>query len=117
MRDSAIVSAKGARRWQMGHPWIFRSDVTSRPESPAGVVHVRERSGRPLGSALWSPASEISLRMIDRDPRVPIDARWWRARLERAIERRGDVGRTRSAYRLVHGEGDGCPSLICDRYD
>src|ERR1041384_5665136 len=103
MGDSAIVSAKGAKRWQQGHPWIFRSDVTARPDSAAGAVAVRERSGRPLGWALWSPASEISLRMIERDPRATIDAGWWRARLERAIERRDDVARTSSAYRLRAG--------------
>jgi len=87
------------------------------PSGPAGAVAVRDRTGRPLGWALWSPASEISLRLIDRDPKATIDTHWWRARLERAIARRADVAKTSNAYRLVHGEGDGCPSLICDRYD
>ena len=33
MYDLAVVSAKGARRWQLGHPWIYRSDVVQRPSS------------------------------------------------------------------------------------
>src|SRR5439155_3595277 len=41
----------------------------------------------------------------------------WRARLDAAIARRQPIESESSAYRLVHGEGDGCPSLICDRYD
>ena len=65
--DVAAVSAKGARRWQQGHPWIYRSDVTARPATPAGAVRVVDQRGKPIGVALWSPASEISLRMLDRD--------------------------------------------------
>lgn len=73
--------------------------------------------GRPLGWALWSPRSEIALRMVDRDPDQQIDARWWRARIAAAVERRHGVSADATAYRVVHGEGDGMPSLICDHYD
>lgn len=111
----AVVSAKGALRWRTGHPWIFRSDLIERPATPPGVVAVHERSGQLLGQALWSPASEISLRLLDRDPAATIDQAWWRNRLSRAITRRNGIDA--SACRLVHGEGDGLPSLVVDRYD
>src|SRR5437867_11192893 len=117
MQDVAVVNAKGRARWDRGHPWIYRSDVTRRPETGAGVVCVQDSRGKPIGSALWSPASEISLRLLDRDARVPIDAPWWRHRVMEAIARRAPVAALTNAYRLVHGEADGCPSLICDRYD
>ena len=117
MYDVAVVSPKGARRWQAGHPWIYRSDVTTRPTSPPGAVCVRDHRGKPIGVALWSPASEISLRMVDLDPRAELDANWWRQRLGHAIDRRAPLRPIASAYRLVHGEGDACPSLVCDRYD
>jgi 23S rRNA (cytosine1962-C5)-methyltransferase len=117
MPDVAIVSAKGAYRWQHGHPWIFRSDVTQRPATPAGAVRVNDHRGRSLGWGLWSPTSEISLRMLERDVSAPITRAWWRARLTAAIERRRPLEGRTTAFRLVHGEGDGCPSLICDRYD
>jgi 23S rRNA (cytosine1962-C5)-methyltransferase len=113
----AVVNAKGAKRWQHGHPWIYRSDVVRRPEVPAGAVTVTAQNGRPLGTALWSPASEISLRLVDAAPDVALDAAWWRARLGRAIARRAPLEGLASAYRLVHGEGDGLPSLVVDRYD
>ncbi len=115
--DEAVVAAKGARRWEQGHPWIYRSDVTRRPTAPAGVVHVRDARGKPLGLALWSPRSEISLRLLDRDPRARIDASWWRERLAACVARRTAIAEDASAYRLVHGEGDGLPSFVCDRYD
>jgi 23S rRNA (cytosine1962-C5)-methyltransferase len=115
--DVAAVTAKGARRWQQGHPWIYRSDVARRPQSAAGAVRVEDHRGKPIGTALWSPASEISLRMVDRDPRAILDGAWWLHRLRAAVQRRDPLGSAGTAYRLVHGEGDGCPSLSCDRYD
>ena len=65
---TAIVSARGAQRWNAGHPWIFRSDVLERPSGDAGAARVSDQRGKPLGVALWSPASEITLRLIDRNP-------------------------------------------------
>lgn len=112
-----MVTSRGARRWAEGHPWIFRSDVATRPDLEAGAVMVTETSGRPVGWALWSPASEISLRLIDREARAHVDARWWRTRIEAAVARRGELASETTAYRLIHGEADGLPSLICDRYD
>ena len=117
MGETATVSARGVRRWQQGHPWIYRSDVMVRPSASAGAVAVHDRRGKPLGWALWSPMSEISLRLLDRDPAARIDADWWRRRIGEAIARRGPLAGEANAYRLVHGEADGCPSLVCDRYD
>jgi 23S rRNA (cytosine1962-C5)-methyltransferase len=114
---SAIVSNRGARRWDAGHPWIYRSDVIERPTAEAGAVRVTDQRGKPLGVALWSPRSEISLRLLDRDPDASLDASWWRRRLEHAIARRAGLDTDTNAFRLVHGEGDGVPSLVVDRYD
>jgi 23S rRNA (cytosine1962-C5)-methyltransferase len=113
----ALVSPKGARRWASGHPWIYRSDVVRPPDDGPGVALVKNGAGAPLGWALWSPRSEISLRLLDRSPGATIDAAWWRSRLERAVKRRASLNEVATAFRLVHGEADGCPSLICDRYD
>jgi 23S rRNA (cytosine1962-C5)-methyltransferase len=117
MSDHAAVTVKGARRWFAGHPWIYRSDVAERPTTDAGVVLVHDPRGHPLGWALWSPKSEISLRLLDRNYRARIDAGWWLATIRAAVRRRDAVPGSTNAYRLIHGEGDGLPSLICDRYD
>jgi 23S rRNA (cytosine1962-C5)-methyltransferase len=114
---SATVSAKGARRWETGHPWIFRSDLVTAPDADAGVVRVMDQRGKPIGVALWSPRSEISLRQLDRDPDALIDEEWWHRALARAIARRSPLEADTTACRLVHGEGDLIPSLIVDRYD
>ena len=113
---SAIVSTKGARRWQNGHPWIYRSDVIQRPAGEAAAVRVTDQRGKPLGVALFSPLSEISLRLLDANADATIDDAWWHATLARAIARRAGLEHDASAFRLVHGEGDGIPSLVVDRY-
>ncbi len=81
------------------------------------MVRVVGSNGRPLGIALWSPKSEISLRLIERNANAVIDATWWRSRIAACVARREPLRARGNAYRLVFGEGDGLPSLICDRYD
>lgn len=110
---SARVSARGAARWTRGHPWIYRSDVIDAPDTP-GVIPVLDQQGRFLGQALCSPRSEIRLRLLERSDR-PLDAAWWTSQLRAALARRGGLDAT--AYRVVHAEGDGLPSLVVDRYD
>jgi 23S rRNA (cytosine1962-C5)-methyltransferase len=77
-------------------------------------VQVQDSRGRFIGQALYSPASEIRLRLLERSD-CSLDAAWWRERIREAASRRGAIDA--SAYRIVHGEGDGLPSLIVDRYD
>lgn len=113
----ATLAARGVERLLHGHPWIFRSDVATAPRVDAGLVDVRGPGGRKLGTALYSPASEITLRRLEADPDVPVNAEWWRRSLARAIDRRLSLAAHTTAYRLVHGEGDGLPSLVVDAYD
>ena len=113
----ATLGARGAERLLRGHPWVFRSDVATAPRVDAGLVDVRGPGGRKLGTALFSPTSEITIRRLESDPDVDIDADWWHAALARAIAQRASLASVTTAYRIVHGEGDGLPSLIVDRYD
>lgn len=108
-----VVSHRGAARWARGHPWIYRSDLLEE-SGEAAIVRVHDPDGRFLGQALYSPRSEIRLRLLERGER-PVDAAWWRERLTQALHRRGAIDAT--AWRVVYGEADGLPSLIVDRYD
>ena len=110
---TTVVSAKGAARWTAGHPWIYRTDVYAEPRSEPGIVTVTDRRGRHLGQALYSPGSEIRLRLLTRGTE-PVDAEWWSTRIGAARARRAEI--TDSAYRFVNAEGDGLPSLVVDRY-
>ncbi len=110
---TATVSAKGASRWERGHPWIYRSDVLDAP-AEAGVCRVVDRRKKFLGIALCSPKSEIRLRLLERSDRA-IDQAWWNERIAGCVARR--TGIDANAWRVVHAEGDGLPSLVVDRYD
>jgi 23S rRNA (cytosine1962-C5)-methyltransferase len=110
-----IVSKRGESRVRSGHPWIFKSDVArATGVAPGSVVRVLGPTGRPLGFAFFSAQSEITLRMIERgDTLSPtfvrdrlLAARAWRETIAPGVE----------ALRVVHGEGDGLPSLVVDRY-
>jgi 23S rRNA (cytosine1962-C5)-methyltransferase len=112
-RAAVKVTARGAERWKQGHPWIYRSDVADEPEKKTGIVPVTDRKGKFLGRALYSPSSEIRLRLLTRADE-PIDAQWWTKRIGEAARKRSGIGAT--AWRAVHAEGDGLPSLVVDKY-
>lgn len=78
---------------------------------------MRDARGKAIGLALWSPQSEISLRLLDTDASARIDAEWWHERIKTCVLRRTSLQSEANAYRLIHGEGDALPSLICDKYD
>jgi 23S rRNA (cytosine1962-C5)-methyltransferase len=107
------VTPRGAERWIRGHPWIYRSEVLDGPAAP-GLVEVKDQRGRFIGQALYSPRSEIRLRLLERSDR-PVDPSWWRERLATSAAQRSRIDAT--AYRVVHGEGDAIPSLVVDQYD
>jgi 23S rRNA (cytosine1962-C5)-methyltransferase len=110
-----VVSRKGQARIERGHPWVFRSDVVKDGgATPGAVVRVADGRGTPLGFAWWSSRSEIRLRIIERGEALP--ETFLRDRLERALRWRETVAAGAEAYRIVHGEGDGLPALVVDRY-
>jgi 23S rRNA (cytosine1962-C5)-methyltransferase len=111
---TVTINRKGEDRVRAGHPWIYRSDVENADAAPGDLVQVTSGRGRPLGYALFSEQSEITLRMISHGAAMP--AAFVRERLASAIRYRESLSLDATAYRLVHGEADRLPSLIVDRY-
>jgi len=112
---TATVSRKGEARLRRGHPWIFRSDISHTDGvTPGCLVRVLSSQNRPLGHAFYSSRSEITLRVIHRGESLP--GSFLHDRVAAAIQWRETVAAGASACRLVHGEGDGLPSLVVDRY-
>jgi len=110
------VNRKAARRVASGHPWIFASDVLDSGGAEAGAaVHVVDLKGRSLGTAHFSAASQIALRMLTRGVEE-IGREFFAARLAAAEAHRRRVICGTDAYRVVHGEGDLLPGLVVDRY-
>src|SRR5215510_13552758 len=114
--SDAVISAKGAARARSGHLWIYRSDVTRRPQAESGaVVRVVDHRGRFVARAHYGKESEITLRLISKDD-VEITRDFWLARLRAGARWRERVVSDTDAYRLVHAEGDLLPGLVIDRY-
>jgi 23S rRNA (cytosine1962-C5)-methyltransferase len=110
------INRKGADRLISGHPWVFVSDVLDRGGAePGEPVRVADPRGRLLGTAHYSAASQICLRLLTREPE-PIGREFFLKRIRAAEELRRRVVSGTEAYRLVHGEGDLLPALIVDRY-
>jgi 23S rRNA (cytosine1962-C5)-methyltransferase len=110
------VNRKAARRVASGHPWIFESDVLDTGGAePGAAVQVVDLKGRPLGTAHFSAASQIALRLLSRGVEE-IGRDFFAQRLAAAEAYRRRVVRGTEAYRVVHGEGDLLPGLVVDRY-
>ncbi len=111
----AIVSSKAVERVQAGHLWIYRSDVLQCDASPGSIVTVKDKKGRHFGKAFFSSSSLISLRLLTKED-IPIERGFWVNRLQQACQLRQRVVTDSEVYRLIHGESDGFPSIIVDRY-
>src|ERR1700730_6650026 len=111
------ISRRGAGRLQEGHVWVYRSDLVSADGiSPGAMVSVADERGKFLGTALYSSASQIAIRMIS--PHTVTDLPTLiRERIQAAINYRKWVVRDTDAYRVVFSEADFLPGLIVDRYN
>jgi 23S rRNA (cytosine1962-C5)-methyltransferase len=112
---SVVVTRKGEARIRSGHPWVFRSDIENAGNAePGAIVEVKGPHG-PQGFAFYSSRSEIRLRMIERGP--SLSPTFLVDRLRAAIAWRERVTtEADTVARFVHGESDGIPSLVVDRY-
>ncbi len=108
------------RRVRAGHPWIFSNEVDCdrTPLSafePGEAVAVCDAEGEVIGLGYANPNSLICARLLVRGARRPIDRALIAERLARALALR-ERAFERPYYRLVHGEGDGLPGLVLDRF-
>ena len=123
----AGITRRAAERLRAGSLWVYRSDVERvQPAELAGgaLVTVVDGRGIPLGTALYSDASEIALRMVSRQAEVG-RAEYLgevRERVRSAIRLRERVaaeafsGEETNACRLVFSEADELPGIVMDRY-
>jgi 23S rRNA (cytosine1962-C5)-methyltransferase len=112
------ISKRGAARLRAGHVWVYRSDITTKDElAPGALVTVLDERGKPLGTALYSSASEIAVRLLARGTGSLDLASVLRQRILDAVDFRQRVVSNTDACRLVFSEGDFLPGLIVDRYN
>jgi 23S rRNA (cytosine1962-C5)-methyltransferase len=114
---SVKISRRGVKRLQDGHVWVYRSDIVSVDGlAPGAAVGVTDERGKFLGTALYSSASQIAIRMISGHAVNDLD-KLLRDRVRDAIHYRERVVRDTDAYRVIFSEADFLPGLIVDRYN
>lgn len=98
------------------HPWVFDGAIAKGGGDAGETVRVESAEGQFLAWGAFSPESRIRVRAWSFDETQRIDADFLRATLARAIALRSRLGIESEGVRLVHGESDGVPGLIVDRY-
>ena len=101
------------------HPWIFSGAVARVDGEPAsGETVLVKAGGQPVAVAAWSPKSQICARVWSFDAATRIEKAFFESTLKKAMQLRNALPAAHhsNALRLVHGESDGLPGLIVDRY-
>jgi 23S rRNA (cytosine1962-C5)-methyltransferase len=100
------------------HPWIFSGAVEKADGKAGDTLEVRAAGGKPVALAAYSPKSQIRARVWTFDCSQTVDKAFLREKIRAAIRLREQLSASRhtNAVRLVHGESDGMPGLVVDRY-
>ena len=126
---AAVVERRASERIRAGHLWVYRTDVlelipalNTQAIEPGALVTVTDARGIPMGTGLYSAASQIAIRMISSEAAVTresyLDA--VRTRLEAALDLRAELApqsESNNACRLVFSEADQLPGIVIDRYN
>jgi 23S rRNA (cytosine1962-C5)-methyltransferase len=103
-----------------GHPWLFADSI--REQNRVGLTGelavIYDRNDKFLAVGLFDAESPIRVRILHAGKPQTIDFIWWKAHLEKTLARREKLFHaTTTGYRLIHGESDGWPGLVLDKYN
>ncbi|MBL8315489.1 MAG: class I SAM-dependent methyltransferase [Rubrivivax sp.] len=115
MKSIRLLPSK-ERSLQRRHPWVFEGSIAKGKADPGETVRVEAADGRFLAWGAYSPSSSIRVRAWSFDEAERIDNAFVHRRVARAVTLRARLAVASTGVRLVHGEADGLPGLIVDRY-
>ena len=115
MKSIRLLPGK-ERSLQRRHPWVFAGSVARGKADLGETVRVEAADGSFLAWGAYSPSSSIRVRAWSFDEAERIDAAFLQRRVARAVALRARLPIASTGMRLVHGEADGLPGLIVDRY-
>lgn len=123
-RVAVRVTNDAVRQLRGGHPWLFEGAIRSvgRTAAPGDLAVVFDDDRRFVAIGLWDPESPIRVKVLHAGSPTRIDASWFERRIADAVARRAPLAASAgtptatTAYRVVHGENDGLPGVVVDRY-
>ncbi len=113
---SIRLRAGRERSLERRHPWVFEGSVASGKADPGETVRVEDADGRFLAWGAYSGSSMIRVRAWSFDEAERIAPAFFERRIQAAVALRARLPIASTGLRLVHGEADGLPGLIVDRY-
>lgn len=112
---SLKLTSDACRRLSLGEQWLSARDVVGRRPKLPGIATLLGRDREAVGKAFVSPGSPEFLRLITASDEET-GREFWRRRLCLAFERRASLAEATDAFRVVHGDADGIPGVVIDRY-
>ena len=113
-----LRKAKSSPR-RKGYPWYYNDEIAldrrTKNIKPGEIIKIEDSDLGPMGLFSFNPNSKISARLLDLDCDETIDLAWVKKQLEVALELREVLFET-PFFRLVHGEADGLPGVVIDRF-
>ncbi len=114
------ITAAAESAVRSGHPWVFSDSVleANRTGQTGELAVIFDKKDKFLAIGFYDAESPLRVRILHVGKPQTIDAAWWAGRLEQAVAKRRDLfDVSTTGYRLIHGESDGWPGLVLDRYD
>ena len=118
-RIALRVAVPAERAIRQGHPWVFDQSIIEQSHSgvPGDLAVVFDAKRQFLAVGLYDPTSPIRLRILQKGKPASIDSNWFKQKINTAILLREPLKKQdTNGYRLIHGENDGLPGLVIDRY-
>lgn len=114
------VTPAAERALRNGHPWLFTDAITKQSHTghAGDLAIIFDRKGRFLAVGLYDPDSIIRVRVLQQGQSTPINLDWYKQTIGHAVTLRRPLKEDphTNGYRLIHGENDGLPGVIIDRY-
>ncbi len=113
------VTPAAVRTLRAGHPWVFADGIRDQSDdgNPGDLAVAFDTDRKFLAIGLYDPDGAIRFRALHHGAPAPIDEAFFRAKVGAAIDRRAELRVLHTGYRLIHGEDDGFPGFVVDRYD
>lgn len=113
------IDARGAKRAQQGHPWVFDNEITAQEGAleDGALCDVRSPKGRYLGTGTYNSHSKIRVRLLSQNANDKFDQAFFARRAQYAWDYRKTVmGRDADSCRVIFGEADRFPGLTVDKF-
>ena len=113
------IDARGAKRAQQGHPWVFDNEITAQEGAleDGALCDVRSPKGRYLGTGTYNSHSKIRVRLLSQNANDRFDQAFFARRAQYAWDYRKTVmGPDAGSCRVIFGEADRFPGLTVDKF-